>query len=342
MSSVIHIARMWPTAKDPQHGSFVVAHLRSLAPHVQQRVVIWDGQGAGGHLFTEEFQLHAPSTDGFRAKWRLLKTLLSEDQPHVVHVHGAGKDTALAFLLIHMLYGSRIRRVVTEHQSQWADHPSSGAIWTLRFAHVRTAVSAWLAGLMQPHSAGAAIQVIPNSLTPPTIPVERSEATHRRYLWVGDLTPLKGLQQLLEAWEVHHLRYPGDTLTLVGGTQAHGIHSDHVPRGAIYVGPATPNEVHQRMLHHDILLVNSSRETFSMVIGEAIERGMAVLCTPIPGPQSVYTEAGITYRKDHSLEDLIHHLAIAEKWSDAPLQINRFRSEVIAKDIVALYTPTKK
>lgn len=342
MRSIIHIVRMWPTAHDPQHGSFVVAHVRSLVAHVQQRVVIWDGQGAGQHLFTEEFSLHAPITGGFRAKWRLLKSLLSEDQAHVVHVHGAGNDSALAFLLIHMLYGSRIRRVVTEHQSQWADNPSSGAVWTLRLAHVRTAVSRWLAGLMQPHSAGADIQVIPNSLTSPLDPIERSEATHRRFLWVGDLTPLKGLQQLLEAWEVHHLGYPGDTLTLAGGTQEKGIHSDQIPGGATYVGPATPEEVHQRMLHHDILVVNSSRETFSMVIGEAIERGMAVICTPIPGPQSVYTEAGITYRKDHSLEDLIHHLATAEKWSDAPIQLKRFRSEAVATEILALYTPAKK
>jgi glycosyltransferase involved in cell wall biosynthesis len=96
------------------------------------------------------------------------------------------------------------------------------------------------------------------------------------------------------------------------------------------------------MLHHDILVVNSERETFGMVIGEALERGMHVLCTPIPGPQSVYQEAGITYRKDHSLEDLIAHLARAEKWSDAPPQLERFRGPRVAEGFLALYAPSRK
>ena len=342
MRKVIHIVRMWPTAQDPQHGSFVVAHLRALAPHVQQRVVVWDGQPAAQHLLTEEFDVHAPSADGFSAKWRLLKGLLDDDQPHVVHVHGAGRDSALAFLLVHMQHGSRVKRVVTEHQSQWADQPNSGAIWTLRLAHSRTAVSEWLAHRMQPYCAGADVVVVPNCLVAPDLPLQRSEATHRRFLWVGDLAPVKGMQQLLEAWAEHHKGHPSDTLTLVGGTEAVGLHSDHMPEGATYAGPATPDEVHQRMLHHDILVVNSERETFGMVIGEALERGMRVLCTPIPGPQSVYQEAGITYRRDHSLEDLIAHLARAEKWSDAPAQLERFREAPVAEAFQALYAPTRK
>ena len=342
MRKVIHIVRMWPTAHDPQHGSFVVAHLRAIAPHVDQRVVVWDGQPEAEHLLAEEFDVHAPRAGGFIAKWRLMKALLDADQPHVVHVHGAGKDSALTFLLIHMIHGSRVKRVVTEHQSQWAGQPNSGAIWTLRLANCRTAVSEWLAALMKPYSAGANVTVVPNCLVAPALPLERSEATHRRFLWVGDLTPAKGLQQVLEAWSTHFKGHPGDTLTLIGGTHEVRLHSDLVPKGATYVGPATPAEVHDRMLHHDILVVNSERETFSMVIGEALERGMAVLCTPIPGPQSVYQESGITYRKDHSLEDLIAHLARAEKWSDAPAQLERFREPRVAEAFLALYAPSRK
>ena len=342
MPKVIHIVRMWPTVQDPQHGSFVVAHLRALAPMVDQRVVVWDGQAGAQHLFSEEFDVHAPSAGGFIAKWRILKGLLDADQPQVAHVHGAGNDSALAFLLIHMLHGSRVKRVVTEHQSQWAEQPNKGAIWTIRLAHSRTAVSGWLADLMKPYCAGADVAVVPNCLVAPALPLDRSEATHRRFLWVGDLTPAKGLQQLLEAWAAHILRHPGDTLTLIGGTAEFGLHSDLVPKGATYAGPATPMEVHDRMLHHDILIVNSERETFSMVIGEALERGMAVLCTPIPGPQSVYQEAGITYRKNHSLEDLIAHLAAAEKWSNEPANLDRFREAHVATAFCTLYAPSRK
>lgn len=342
MRRVIHVVRMWPTKNDPQHGSFVVAHLRALAPHVLQHVLVWDGQPEGTHLLTDEFQVHTPSVGGFWAKWRLLRTLIAEETAHVVHVHGAGRDSGLAFLLMHMSHGSRVKRIVTEHQSQWAEKPTAGAIWTLRMAHVRTAVSGWLASLMQPFSAGATVDIIPNILNPPTEPPQRSESSHRRFLWVGDLVAVKGLQQLLEAWEEHHTGHPNDTLTLVGGTGTAELPADQLPKGATYAGPATPEEVHTRMLHHDILVVNSQRETFSMVMGEALERGMSVLCTPIPGPQSVYDAAGITYRKDQSREDLVAHLAIAEKWHDAPQRLDAFRAERITKAFLDHYAPAGK
>ncbi len=342
MRKVIHIVRMWPTAEDPQHGGFILEHLRALSAHADQRILIWDGKLNATPLYEEEFSLAHLSTPGFRAKWRALREWLDTNLPHVVHVHGAGNDSALAFLLIHMLHGSRIRRVVTEHQSHWAEKPSRGAIWTLRLAHARTAVSGWLASLMEPYSAGAAISVVPNVLAPPNLPLQRSDATHRRFLWVGDLVPLKGMGQLLEAWTRHHRTFPQDRLTLIGGTAEAGLRPDDLPEGATYTGPATAGEVHERMLHHDILIVNSARETFSMVIGEALERGLSVLCTPIPGPQSVYSGQGITYRTDLSEDDLVSHLAGAEKWNDVPLVLKDFRAEAVAQQFLALYAPTKK
>lgn len=342
MRKVIHIVRMWPTADDPQHGGFIVSHVRALAGHTAQRILIWDGKLNAAPLYGEEFSLSRPTQPGFRAKWRALREWLDADLPHVVHVHGAGNDSALAFLLLHMLHGSRIRRVVTEHQSHWADGANRGMTWTLRLAHARTAVSGWLASLMELHSAGAAISVVPNILTPPNLPLQRSEATHRRFLWVGDLVPLKGLRPLLEAWVRHHRTYPHDRLTLIGGTAETGLHSDHVPEGAIYSGPAGVEAVHARMLHHDILVVNSQRETFSMVIGEALERGLSVLCTPIPGPQSVYSGNGITYRADHSEENLVQELGQAVKWTDQAAVLDAFRAETVAQQFLALYTPAKK
>ena len=127
MRKVIHIVRMWPTAEDPQHGGFIVSHVRALADHAEQRILIWDGKWNATPLYAEEFSLAQPTTPGFRAKWRTLREWLDAELPHVVHVHGAGNDSALAFLLLHMLHGSRIRRVVTEHQSHWAEKPSRGA-----------------------------------------------------------------------------------------------------------------------------------------------------------------------------------------------------------------------
>ena len=242
------------------------------------------------------------STPGFRAKWRALREWLDTDLPHVVHVHGAGNDSALAFLLIHMLHGSRIRRVVTEHQSHWAEKPSRGAIWTLRLAHARTAVSGWLASLMEPYSAGAAISVVPNVLAPPNLPLQRSDATHRRFLWVGDLVPLKGMGQLLEAWARHHRTFPHDRLSLMGGTAEAGLRPDHLPEGATYSGPATAGGgPRSACCTTTFSIVNSARETFSMVIGEALERGLSVLCTPIPWTaKCLFGRMGITYRADLS------------------------------------------
>jgi len=71
MRKVIHIVRMWPTAEDPQHGGFIVSHVRALADHAEQRILIWDmpllGIDQASLRFLSGFWL--PSLAGLLAGW---------------------------------------------------------------------------------------------------------------------------------------------------------------------------------------------------------------------------------------------------------------------------------
>ena len=337
---VLHIVRMWPHATDPQHGSFVQAHIQSLQEVgiEKQGVLVWDGQSTA--LLSGEItaNISRPKNTRFWAKWRQLRHCLEQDTPQILHVHGGGWDSSAAMLLCHMLFGSRIRRVVTEHQSHWLYTPHPGAVWTARLAHARTAVSPWLARhIIKSVGTDQSMHFIPNCLKAPSLPLERSQATHRRFLWVGDMVPIKQFDQLLEAWDTHHLQFPKDHLTVMGSGPEALLLFPKQP-GRTYFGPAIPREVHKAMLHHDILIVHSLQETFSMVIGEALERGMAVLSTPLQAVKDIYGEGGnLHIREDFSLANLQEHMARSEKAMAPPPVFQDYRETAVGKAFRVLY-----
>ena len=92
------------------------------------------------------------------------------------------------------------------------------------------------------------------------------------------------------------------------------------------------------MWSHDILIVNSKIETFSMVIGEALERGLKVISTPCIGPQSVYTDIDtLIFRKTFFSEELIE-LMKEIKTSYKPKTFNEFREEPVSKKLENWYS----
>jgi glycosyltransferase involved in cell wall biosynthesis len=96
------------------------------------------------------------------------------------------------------------------------------------------------------------------------------------------------------------------------------------------------------MGRHDVLVVNSPRETFSMVVGQASERGLHVLSTRCGGPESVYQSVrGITYRdgSSHDIADLasaLHGLPLASELGTAE-EFKMFRPKEVAGQFTALY-----
>ncbi|GAA3371502.1 hypothetical protein GCM10020367_22430 [Streptomyces sannanensis] len=118
----------------------------------------------------------------------------------------------------------------------------------------------------------------------------------RRWLFVGALVPLKGVNWLVEAFARCRDRDPSLTLTLVGEG---GLRSRLEERTAelgisdavAFPGAVPPHRALELMREHDLLVHPSRYETFGMTIVEAVAAGMPVLVTRCGGPQK--TLAGV-------------------------------------------------
>ena len=343
--TVTHVVRMWPDEGDPQLGSFVRSHITALRDAgLQQRVVVWSGRSAHP-LALDGVQVVAgpavpPGPKGWNAKIRSVLTL---GRPDVLHVHGSGADTAYLFVRSIMQWGQRLPRVISEHQHFGDGDLPSGTLWTHRLANVRTAVSPFLA---ERFAAVGRVDVVPNCWDAP-LPhqLRQPHSGGRRVLHIGDwVDATKGISPLLEAWRIHSERNPLDHLTLVG---------DGVDRPALeplvratpnctWLGRMAPADLESEMGRHDVLVVNSPRETFSMVVGQARERGLHVLSTRCGGPESVYLNvSGITTRdgSTHDVNDLIaalHGLPLASELGTSE-ELKMFRSKMVAAQFMQLY-----
>ncbi len=336
---------MWPDEGDPQLGSFVVNHIAALRDlGVAQKVVVWSGRReaplplAGVEVFSGPPV--APGPRGWNAKTR---AVLNLGRPSLLHVHGSGGDSAYLFLRSIMQWGQRLPRVVSEHQYYGDGALPSGVAWTHRLANARTAVSPFLA---ERFGHLAPVDTVPNCWEAPRPDQLRTpHSSGRRVLHVGDwVDATKGISPLLAAWRIHSAQNLEDRLTLVGDgpdrTKLEALvrETPHCQ----WLGRRTPEELNKLMAGHDALVVNSPRETFSMVVGQARERGLWVLSTRCGGPESVYpTDGGITYRDGESDEvaDLAKHLGQLPPASEVlpAWDLIEFRPKSVAERIMAIY-----
>ncbi|MFZ9778448.1 MAG: glycosyltransferase family 4 protein, partial [Schleiferiaceae bacterium] len=281
-----------------------------------------------------------PGPTGWNTK---VRSVLNLSRPDVLHVHGSGGDTAYLFVRIIMQWGQRIPRIISEHQ-HFGDGPlPRGTQWTHRFANVRTAVSPFLAARF--NSVGH-VNVVPNCWNAPRPDqLRQPHSGGRRVLHIGDwVDATKGISPLLEAWRIHSERNPLDHLTLVGDGVDRPLLEPlaKATPNCTWLGRMAPTDLESEMGRHDILIVNSPRETFSMVVGQARERGLHVLSTRCGGPESIYLNvSGITYRDgpSHDIADLasaLHGMPLASDPANAE-ELKIFRPKDVASQFTELY-----
>lgn len=336
--NLIHVVRMWPDSGDPQLGSFVRSHVAALRDAgARQRVVVWSGR-THAPLPLDGVEIIAgppvaPGPAGWNAKAR---SVLSLGRPDVLHVHGSGGDTAYLFVRSIMQWGQRTPRAVSEHQYFGDGALPGGTLWTHRLANLRTAVSPFLA---ERFASVGRVDVVPNCWDAPLAHQRRqAHAGGRRVLHVGDwIDATKGISPLLEAWQTHSARHPSDHLTLVGDGADRPLLEPLVRAtpNCSWLGRMAPGDLETEMGRHDVLVVNSPRETFSMVVGQARERGLHVLSTRCGGPESVYGGLnGISYRHGayNDVADLaqaLHDLPLPSEPIE-PAELRAFRPESVS------------
>ena len=334
---IIHLVRMWPTKEDPQHGSFIEAHVRASKNLGNEIAVVILGEKPIGR--GKESIIYNASRKGpwgwiqkYKSVKSALKTLGSCD---ILHIHGGSWDTAYILVRLKFRFGKQIKFAVTEHQSHWFRRAPIGAKLTALISDLRSAVSPALKEKIEKFGN---VRYIPNILQEPSFKNSHSKKikTNRNFLFVGDIVDkTKGISGILDAWTVHSLTFSEDILTLVGdGKDMKNLKKKYkLLKNLIWKGRKDQSQVHKEMWAHDILIVNSKIETFSMVIGEALERGLKVISTPCIGPQSVYeSNERLIFRKTFFPEELIELMKEIEiKTSNKTITFHGFRKQSVSK-----------
>ena len=336
---------MWPTNSDPQHGSFIKAHVQVSKNLGNQIAVVFFGNKPIANQEIKTF--YTPFRKGpFGWKVKLdyvIKAINHLGGCELLHIHGGSADTAYIIIRLKSIYGKTLRFAVTEHQSHWFYKTPLGAKITARISDMRSAVSPALKSKIENYGV---TKYIPNVLIKPdvkqleVIRQKENAKKYRNFLFVGDIVDkTKGISGILNAWESHTKLFTKDILNIIGnGRDKQRLEIEFAYLKNInWIGGKEPYQVHQEMTLNDILIVNSRVETFSMVIGEALERGLKVISTPCIGPQSVYPNSkSLIFRETFSTDELIRLMAEV-KAVYSPIELDQFHEKKVSKEIKQWY-----
>jgi len=158
------------------------------------------------------------------------------------------------------------------------------------------------------------------------LPSERRGA-----LFVGRLSPEKGVDFLLEAWR----RLPHIPLTIVGGGPERGRLEAIAPRNVTFTGAVSPASVRTWMLQSAALIVPSQwYEPFGLVVAEAFALGLPVIASRIGAlPELVKSGATGVLFEPGNKQDLVD--AVSSSLSGPP----RFDAGVIRREHSERFSP---
>lgn len=287
----------WAARLQPSHESAIIRAQSALLP-----VAVREGSAVGGaalHYLPVPMQSGLPFGElATRHRDALSEAVGGPIEASVVHAH---VPIPSGWAAMHVLRPDS-RLFLTEHASfldRILAEPESRSMYDqiLDRCEALFAVGQGIRSLLYeafPHHAHR-IHIVPN---PISFEVQRSQPVTKltRWLYVGGLLRLKGVNWLLEAFAVCRAEDPELTLTFVGdGEMGAALKARsaelNLQDAVTFTGAVPPEEAQRLMREHDLLVHPSRHETFGMTIVEASAAGLPVLVTRCGGPEQ--TLAGI-------------------------------------------------
>lgn len=184
----------------------------------------------------------------------------------------------------------------TEHASQLHQSPLPPALKKRAQAlYPQTqgliAVSRSLAENLQKET-GFAARVIPNMVDTALFhydPVPARDKGHFTFVFAGNLRPIKGVDILLRAFQLHHDRFPEDQLRLFGdgplrSDLTHLAEELGIFHQVHFEGMRTRKEIAEAYRRSQVFCLLSRSETFGLAYIEALAAGLPVLASDCGGP----------------------------------------------------------
>jgi len=277
--------------------------------------------------------------------------------PDIIHAQGYTAGFA----------ASRIKQqwnipfVYTEHMSTLKNHqypPAHGKMLraSLQAADAITTVSSALASWLQEKTVRT-IQVIPNLVNIDYFKPDPAKKTSTfRFLYVGDLIPIKAPDVLLRAFAIFR---PGNTeknvrLEVVGTghlrtTLEKLSHDLAISEYVHFHGLLPAAAVVTKMQEANCLVLTSQTETFGVVQIEAMACGLPVIATDCGGPADIVTqETGILVPIGHitalanAMTTMVQQSIYYDPIKIRASAVKRFGSEHVSQRWIDLYNEVVK
>lgn len=118
-------------------------------------------------------------------------------------------------------------------------------------------------------------------------------STGIKYLFVGRLIELKGVEYLLRAWQLHVQKYTDDCLTIVGdGPELDKLSSIMVANVSL-VGAVDYDLIHQFYAQADVFVIPTLEDNWSLVVPEAMSCGLPIACSCYNGCHPELVKEGV-------------------------------------------------
>ena len=114
-----------------------------------------------------------------------------------------------------------------------------------------------------------------------------------KYLFVGGLIALKGVEYLLRAWQLHVQKYTDDSLTIVGDGPEFDKLSSIIVKNVRLVGAVDYDSIHQFYAQSDVFVIPTLEDNWSLVVPEAMSCGLPIACSCYNGCHSELVKEGI-------------------------------------------------
>lgn len=165
-----------------------------------------------------------------------------------------------------------------------------------------------------------------------TIESKRRNYPHR-FLYVGRYDKVKGLDLLIEAWQILNKNYPNWELCLIGNGSLKNVLSKHP--NIIVKDFLQPNELVEEIKNAGCFLLPSRKEPWALVLHEFAAAGLPIICSDICGAAPVFVTPGYNGYTFHNedVEGLMNRMESIMQKSDEELIIMAERSHMQGQKI---------